>query len=135
VRLYQITVKFKITAKVGYKLVTNVFGISPLLVLREMTLEEAKISDTHSLRGIQVPTFLQLLCHKMHQINRLCFKRTKKQIRTNKKIRNFSIFSIFCEYFQKFSKNSYFVFGVEIEETAPQKFLFVSSSLLRLLAL
>jgi hypothetical protein len=31
-------------------LVTNVFGISPLLVWREMTLEEAQIGDTHSLK-------------------------------------------------------------------------------------
>jgi hypothetical protein len=33
-------------------LVTNVFGISPLLVWREMTLEEAQISDTHSLKDV-----------------------------------------------------------------------------------
>jgi hypothetical protein len=33
-------------------LVTNVFGISPLLVWREMTLEKAQISDTHSLKGV-----------------------------------------------------------------------------------
>jgi hypothetical protein len=46
VGLYQITVKFKITVKVG-----SVFGISPVLVWREMTLEEAQISDTHSLKG------------------------------------------------------------------------------------
>jgi hypothetical protein len=32
-------------------LVTNVFGISPLLVWREMTLEEAQISDTHPLNA------------------------------------------------------------------------------------
>ncbi len=31
-------------------LVTNVFGISPSLVWREMTLEEAQISDTNSLK-------------------------------------------------------------------------------------
>jgi hypothetical protein len=49
VGLFQITVKFKITAKV--LLVTNVFGISPLLVWPEMTLEEAQTSDTHSLKG------------------------------------------------------------------------------------
>jgi hypothetical protein len=30
-------------------LVTNVFGISPLLVWREMASEEAQICDTHSL--------------------------------------------------------------------------------------
>jgi hypothetical protein len=31
-------------------LVTNVFGISPLLVWREMVSEEAQICDTHSLK-------------------------------------------------------------------------------------
>jgi hypothetical protein len=35
-------------------LVTNVFGISALLVWREMTLEEAQISDTHSLKEVGV---------------------------------------------------------------------------------
>jgi hypothetical protein len=33
-------------------LVTNVFGISPLLFWREMASEEAQICDTHSLEGV-----------------------------------------------------------------------------------
>jgi hypothetical protein len=33
------------------------FGISPLLVCREMTLEEAQISDTHSLKYSQKAVF------------------------------------------------------------------------------
>jgi hypothetical protein len=33
-------------------LVINVFGISSSLVWREMTLEEAQISDTHSFKGV-----------------------------------------------------------------------------------
>ena len=55
---YQITVKFKITAKVGY-VSHKYFGISPSLVWREMTLEEAQISDTHSLKESEFQTFGQ----------------------------------------------------------------------------
>jgi hypothetical protein len=63
VGLYQITVKFKLPRRLVL-LVTNVFGISPLLVWREMTLEESQISDTHSLKGV-VNANLTKMCNKV----------------------------------------------------------------------
>jgi hypothetical protein len=91
-------------------LVTNVFGISPLLVWREMTLEEAQISDTHSLKGVLVAGFIRPYWH--YKWFKMTWGDNKVNYRRNHQKKCSKFLSFFLSIFFKMNSKNYVRFNL-----------------------